>query len=63
MLILGHGQKTDQLSEDDPQLPDLGGRRFYAVDLRPAGAFCVENLLKLVRAESAKSMAPLLGPF
>jgi len=40
-----YGQERNQLSEDDPELPDLGRRRVYAAVVRLPGALCLEDPL------------------
>jgi hypothetical protein len=60
-----HGQKTDQLPQDDLELSDLGWRGVYVAAVRTAGALRMADLLVerfISKVYAAKKMAPLLGP-
>ena len=52
-VSVGHGQKRDQLSQDDLELSDLDWRGVHAVAVRTTGALCVEALLELCRGGKA----------
>ena len=56
-----HGQETDQLAENDAELPDLGRRRIHASAVRAARPLCLEDLLECAN-RARKKAAPLLGP-
>ena len=45
MLASGHGQETNQFTEDDVEFSDLGRRGIYAAAVYVLGAFCMEDFL------------------
>jgi hypothetical protein len=45
VLASGHGQETNQFTEDDVEFSDLGWRGVYAAAVHVLGAFRVEDFL------------------
>ena len=61
VLASGHGQETNQFTEDDVEFYDLGRRGIYAAAVHAAGAFCVEDFLVRDREPDRKRRAAPAG--
>lgn len=63
-VSVGHGQKANQLSQDDLELSDMGWRSVHAVAVRTAGSLRMEAFLAAsssTRKNGGRKNGPIAG--